>query len=89
MLFRSSLSQLYNENFQNFTLDTFRQVRPSLLNKLRDCLRIQGVYVDNSRNVDKVEALIAAAKDELPWLEGDPEAPNKKTPSNQTQNPPA
>ena len=85
----SSLSQLYNENFQNFTVDTFRQVRPSLLNKLRDCLRIQGVYVDNSRNVDKAEALIAAAKDELPWPEGDPEAPNKKTPSNQTQNPPA
>ena len=71
----ADLSELYAINFEQFTADDFQNIGINVATRLRDFLRANGVYTRKGRGTRIAKELYAVMKDELPWLNNDPERP--------------
>ena len=66
---RRYLSEIFAEEFVQFVKEDFDTLDKQILDSLRDCLRVNGVYVPKGRGIAASQALADVVQEDIPWPE--------------------
>src|SRR2546430_11169299 len=77
----SDLSDIFADDFEQFTKETFNQCDSDTLHGLRDLLRSRGVYVRRGRGVRAAKELADLVQKDTQWPEDDPQRPASASPA--------
>ena len=80
----NNLSEIFAEEFtqqskfQHFVKEDFEKLSKDNICHLRDCLRINGVYVQKVKEISVAQALANVVQEDIPWPPDDEERPSSK-----------